>query len=123
MVQDQSLQQIWTMMAIWILSLHHKKMMPFLGMKIMALQIHPPPKEVIQQIIEAIDAAIESDSLEVNGSGGHFEIRVVSEVFRGKNTLAKQRLVYSAIAHLMKGDAAPVHAVDRLETIVPGETT
>lgn len=89
----------------------------------MALQIHPPPKEVIQQIIEAIDAAIESDSLEVNGSGGHFEIRVVSEVFRGKNTLAKQRLVYSAIAHLMKGDAAPVHAVDRLETIVPGETT
>ena len=88
----------------------------------MALQIHPPPKEVIQQIREAIEGAFESDELEVTGSGGHFEIRVVSSVFAGKNTLAKQRLVYSAIAHLMKGDAAPVHAVDRLVTLVPDES-
>ena len=87
----------------------------------MALQIHPPPKEVIQQIREAIEAAIEHDALEVTGSGGHFEIRVVSSAFEGKNSLAKQRLVYGAIAHLMQGDAAPVHAIDRLVTLVPGE--
>jgi stress-induced morphogen len=56
----------------------------------------------------------------VRGSGGHFEIRVVSASFAGKNTLAKQRLVFSAIAHLMKGDGAPVHAIDKLETVAPG---
>jgi hypothetical protein len=28
----------------------------------------------------------------------------------------QQQRVYAAIAHLMKGDSAPVHAVDRLVT-------
>ncbi len=85
----------------------------------MALQIHPPPKEVIQEIREAIEATLDDAEVEVTGAAGHFEIRVVSQAFEGKNTLAKQRLVYSAIAPLMKGDAAPVHAIDRLETVVP----
>ena len=30
--------------------------------------------------------------------------------------LESQRLVYSAITHLMKGDMAPVHAIDSLKT-------
>ena len=85
----------------------------------MALQIHPPPAEVIGQIRGAIEAAMPCDSLDVRGSGGHFEIRVTSAVFAGKNTLAKQRLVLGAIAHLMKGDGAPVHAIDLLETRAP----
>ena len=85
----------------------------------MALQIHPPPREVIDRIREAIQAALEDAEVAVSGAGGHFEIRVVSQAFEAKNTLARQRLVYGAIAHLMKGDAAPVHAVDRLETLVP----
>jgi acid stress-induced BolA-like protein IbaG/YrbA len=50
------------------------------------------------------------------GSGGHFTIDVVSPVFAGKGLLESQRLVYGAIAHLMKGDGAPVHAVDKLTT-------
>ena len=83
------------------------------------MQIHPPPREVIAEIREAIEAALAGAEVEVGGAGGHFTIRVVSSAFAGKNTLAKQRLVYSAIAHLMKGDNAPVHAVDRLETLVP----
>jgi acid stress-induced BolA-like protein IbaG/YrbA len=53
------------------------------------------------------------------GSGGHFTIQVVSPVFAGKNMVDSQRLVYGAIAHLMKGDGAPVHAVDRLTTRTP----
>lgn len=85
----------------------------------MALQIHPPPSEVIGQIRAAIEAALACDSLDVRGSGGHFEIRVTSAAFAGKNTLAKQRLVLGAIAHLMKGDGAPVHAIDVLETRAP----
>jgi stress-induced morphogen len=53
------------------------------------------------------------------GSGGHFTIEVVSPVFEGKSMLESQRLVYGAIAHLMKGDGAPVHAIDVLETREP----
>ena len=37
-------------------------------------------------------------------------------MFAGKSMLESQRLVYGAIAHLMKGDGAPVHAVDKLTT-------
>ena len=85
----------------------------------MALQIHPPPSEVIAKLRAAIESALPCESLDVRGSGGHFEIRVVSAAFKGKNTLAKQRLVLGAIADLMKGDGAPVHAIDVLETREP----
>jgi stress-induced morphogen len=51
-----------------------------------------------------------------SGSGGHFTIDVVSSVFAGKSMVESQRLVYGAIAHLMKGDGAPVHAIDKLTT-------
>lgn len=54
-----------------------------------------------------------------SASGGHYEINVVSTQFAGKNMLQSQRLVLSAIAPLMKGDRAPVHAVDSLKTRVP----
>ena len=85
----------------------------------MSLQIHPPPRETIEQIESAIQEAIPDCEVQVSGSGGHFEIRVVSAVFEGKKTLEKQRLVYNAIGHLMSGNQAPVHAVDRLETLTP----
>jgi len=68
-----------------------------------------------QQISEAIPGA----DVEVTGSGGHFEIKVVSSAFEGLNTLKKQRLVYSAIKELMAGDNAPVHAIDRMITETP----
>ncbi|MDB5214059.1 MAG: hypothetical protein JWO86_1986 [Myxococcaceae bacterium] len=48
--------------------------------------------------------------------GGHFTVHVVSPVFEGKSMLESQRLVLGAIAHLMKGDGAPVHAIDSLKT-------
>ena len=57
----------------------------------------------------------------MNGGGGHFNIVVTSPVFAGKNMLESQRLVYGAIADLMKGDKAPVHAVDSLKTRTPTE--
>ena len=57
----------------------------------------------------------------MNGGGGHFNIEVTSPVFAGKNMLQSQRMVYSAIADLMKGDRAPVHAVDSLKTRTPTE--
>ena len=74
-------------------------------------------KEAIRlAILEKIpDAAIVVEP----GSAGHFTIQVVSPVFSGKNMVESQRLVYGAIAHLMKGDGAPVHAVDKLTTKTP----
>jgi stress-induced morphogen len=44
---------------------------------------------------------------------------VVSTVFAGKSMLESQRLVLSAIKHLINGERAPVHAVDALTTRVP----
>lgn len=74
-------------------------------------------KEAIRTAIlgKIPDASVVVDA----GSGGHFTISVVSPVFSGKNMVESQRLVYGAIAHLMKGDGAPVHAVDKLTTRVP----
>jgi acid stress-induced BolA-like protein IbaG/YrbA len=85
----------------------------------MALQIHAPPREITARIEEAIRAALPGCEVSASGAAGHFEIRVVSAAFAGKRTLEKQRMVYAAIAPLMQGDAAPVHAVDRLETLTP----
>lgn len=74
--------------------------------------------DVHQAIREAIEAVIPDATIVVGGGGGHFTIEVVSPVFEGKSMLQSQRLVLGAIAHLMKGDRAPVHAVDRLTTVV-----
>ncbi len=75
--------------------------------------------QVKSRILEALPGA----SVEVTGGGGHFTIAVEASQFEGKNTLAKQRLVYSAIKELMAGDDAPVHAVDSLTTTIPGSAT
>ena len=74
---------------------------------------------VIDAVREAIEREVPDSRAEVNGGGGHYTIEVTSPVFAGKNTLQSQRLVYSAIAHLMKGNMAPVHAVDNLKTRTP----
>lgn len=71
-------------------------------------------------IREAILGKIPDAEVDVQaGSGGHFAISVVSPVFAGKSMVESQRLVYGAIAHLMKGADAPVHAIDKLTTKAP----
>jgi len=74
---------------------------------------------VIDALREAIECQIPDSQAEVNGGGGHYTIEVTSPAFAGKNMLQSQRLVYSAIAELMKGDMAPVHAIDSLKTRRP----
>ncbi len=76
--------------------------------------------DVLDSIRRAIVDKIPDAAVDVQpGSGGHYSISVVSPVFAGKGMLESQRLVYGAIAHLMKGDGAPVHAVDKLTTKAP----
>lgn len=74
---------------------------------------------VIDALREAIESQIPDSRADVTGGGGHFSIEVTSPAFDGKGMLESQRIVYGAIAHLMKGDRAPVHAVDSLRTRTP----
>jgi acid stress-induced BolA-like protein IbaG/YrbA len=72
------------------------------------------------QLHQAIAGAIEGAKIEVRGGeGGHFELEVVSPLFDGLNTLERHRKVLAAIKQLMAGDAAPVHAIDRLVARTP----
>lgn len=87
----------------------------------MAIQImsEPPPEpaEVAKRIHAAIEDAMETTALRVTViSPGHFEIDVVSPVFEGLRRVEQQQRVYAAIQPLMAGDAAPVHAIDRMTT-------
>ena len=77
-------------------------------------------EHIAKQLHEAVAAKIPDATVEVTiGSPGHYSLAVTSTVFAGKTPVAKQRLVYSAISHLMAGDAAPVHAIDTLITRDP----
>ena len=71
------------------------------------------------QIRHAIESQVPDSTVEVGGDGRHFEIQVLSPVVEGKLTLEKQRIVYAALSDLMAGSNAPVHAIARLETLVP----
>jgi acid stress-induced BolA-like protein IbaG/YrbA len=72
--------------------------------------------DVLAAIRDAIGAKIPGAHVEVSGGGGHYSIAVTSPQFAGKSMLESQRLVYSAITHLMSGNQPPVHAVDSLRT-------
>jgi stress-induced morphogen len=73
--------------------------------------------KIAEELRSAVAARIEGAKVEVTtGSAGHYSISVTSPAFAGKGMLECHRMVMSAIAHLMKGDAAPVHAIDSLKT-------
>jgi acid stress-induced BolA-like protein IbaG/YrbA len=74
---------------------------------------------VTDAIREAVEAAIEGADVKVGGGGGHFTVSVTSAAFDGKSMLQRHRMVLSSIKHLMAGDQAPVHAVDKVETLLP----
>jgi acid stress-induced BolA-like protein IbaG/YrbA len=86
------------------------------------MEIQPPhtPEAICAALRQAIGAALPDARVEVQaGSPGHYEIGVVSAAFAGLARVRQQQLVYAAIRHLMTGDDAPVHAIDRLHTATP----
>ena len=90
----------------------------------MALQILNAPgsdaREIADQMRERIAKAIPGALIEIEAAGpGHFEISVTSDAFEGKSRVQQQQLVYGAITELMSGAAPPVHAVDRLQCLIP----
>jgi len=90
----------------------------------MALQIlNAPgrePEEIASKLEEAIRTALPGAEIEVHPGGpGHYSLRVVSSAFEGQSRVKQQQLVYGAIAPLMAGNDAPVHAVDKLTCETP----
>jgi len=88
-----------------------------------ALQIinaGPPQDDVTEQLRKAIREALPDSKVQVEAKGpGHFEVCVIDEAFRDLSRVKQQQLVYKAITSLMAGDGAPVHAIDRLDCLVP----
>lgn len=52
-----------------------------------------------------------------SGGGAHYRLTIVSDVFAGKSTIARHRLVYDAVGDLMRG---PVHAL-AIKALTPAE--
>jgi len=88
----------------------------------MPIEVHPhdSSSQIAEAINQAIREAIPGCAVEVTPGGtGHFEIKVEASAFEGLGRVGQQRLVYGAIASLMSGANPPVHAVDRLECVIP----
>lgn len=90
----------------------------------MAIQIlsspPPEPEQIVAQLEQAIREGLPEALVVVRAaSPGHFEVEVSSASFAGLSRVKQQQAVYATIKHLMAGDAAPVHAVDRMVTRTP----
>ena len=85
------------------------------------------PMNMIQQIREELERALQPDHLEVvdeshmhnvpKGAQSHFNVFVVSDSFTGKRAVARHQAVYGALKKQMAGS---IHAL-ALKTLTPGE--
>lgn len=82
------------------------------------------------QIRERLSAALAPSALEIVDEShlhaghpgaltgrGHFRVRIVSERFRGENSLARHRMVYDALGTMMQTD---IHALS-ITALTPDE--
>ena len=75
--------------------------------------------DIVEEVKQCIIEALPGSNVQVQGASGHFEIAVQWSEFEGQRILQRQRTVYRAIKHLMAGDDAPVHAVDKMVCETP----
>ena len=86
--------------------------------------------QVVAQIESRLSAALSPMSLHIDDEsalhaghagardgGGHFRVEIVAEVFTGKGTLARHRLVYDAVGDLMP---SAIHAL-AIRALAPDE--
>jgi BolA family transcriptional regulator, general stress-responsive regulator len=71
-------------------------------------------RAAIEHELSPLQLEIKDDSAKHAGhagarEGGHFRVRVVAEAFRGKSAIERHRLVFAAVAGLMKSD---IHALN-----------
>ncbi|ODP32517.1 BolA family transcriptional regulator [Pandoraea sp. ISTKB] len=72
--------------------------------------------------LSPLEFALENDSARHAGhagaaSGGHYNVRIVSAAFTGRNRVARHRLVYDALADLTQNG---IHAL-AIVALAPGE--
>lgn len=73
--------------------------------------------EIERLILEAFPGArVEIEDLA--GDGNHYAAKVVAEEFRGLNRVQQQRMVNQALASILDGNNAPLHAL-ALQTSAP----
>ena len=84
------------------------------------LDLRMDAQELARALAKAITNALPDAIVDVGiGKAGHFSLVVTSSAFANQRLLEQQRLVYSAIAPLMAGTNAAVHAIDSLKTVLP----
>ena len=67
--------------------------------------------------LEIVDETYKHIGHAGSGGGGHFKVTVVSAAFAGKSTLERHRLVYLAVANLMRTE---IHALG-IQALTPEE--
>ena len=65
--------------------------------------LHPTEIEIID------DSHRHAGHAGARAGGGHYTLHIVSRQFVGKNTLARQRMIYSALGEMMKHNE--IHAL------------
>jgi BolA family transcriptional regulator, general stress-responsive regulator len=87
--------------------------------------------ERVARLRQALEQQLAPSALEINDDsaahighagakdGGHFRVSLVSAAFRGRSQIERHRLVYAAVAPLLKGD---VHALN-IRALTPEEVT
>jgi stress-induced morphogen len=73
------------------------------------------PPDRLREVLTGAFPDAEIDLVDLTGTQDHYQARVVSRAFDGKNPIEQHQLVYAALGDLMKG---PIHAL-ALKTYTP----
>ncbi len=91
------------------------------------MSVHPVETAIRQRLAPLNPVALElrdesgqhAGHAGARASGGsHWQLTIVSDAFRGKNAVARHRMVYEALGDLMKQD---IHAL-KIEALAPDQT-
>ena len=70
-----------------------------------------------ESVKSGIEAGLACEHVEVIGDGQHFQARIVSRAFEGKNRVQRHQLVYQALGERMREE---IHALS-MHTLTPEE--
>lgn len=81
-------------------------------------------RERLESVFEPVELLVKDQShlhaghAGARGGAGHFEVRIVSDGFRGLNRIERHRSVYKALSDLLESD---IHAL-RIHATTPEES-
>ncbi len=71
----------------------------------------------IQRLVEKGIPGAQAEVRDTTGTADHFELRVISTAFEGKNLVARHRMIYAAIGPAVGGE---IHALS-IQAKTPNE--